>query len=390
MNNIVTENENKEPVKKKSIFWRVVWVYIAAWIVLTIVVCAVLNSKVSEYQTKYDEAAAKIDPDKTANENVYLFDKEHFLDTLGSENIVFSQYEKQENIDSYLESIIPTGELSIERTEDYSESKPVYDVFSKNDKIGQIYLKKQATADEFGFHDYELAGAVVTTTLDALNKYTIECFEGSEIYINDMLVDIEGAINTEGSGFEFVEDKELKSFIEKEAEEKGGAELKKVIYRLSEFTTKPKVICKIDDHLFEPTEAENEFVFSDYFGEAFSKILDDVLRAKFIDASEAYVRYMNRYGYFGALSNYLEPGSKAYYSIASAQSGLSWAGRASEFEIKSSDIRKIEKIGDGALVVTTHHDTYRNYRGKEYNEELNIDWLYVYNNGIWRIRNFSL
>ena len=115
-----------------------------------------------------------------------------------------------------------------------------------------------------------------------------------------------------------------------------------------------------------------------------------MLRAKFIDASEAYVRYMNRYGYFGALSNYLEPGSKAYYSIASAQSGLSWAGRACEFEIKSSDVRKIEKIGDGALVVTTHHDTFRNYRGKGYNEELNIDWLYVYNNGIWRIRNFSL
>ena len=396
----LSEETPSDTPKKKPIFLISLGIYAAVWIIATIIVCIILTGKFKTYQANFDAAKAAIQPDTVAAGELYRFDAEHLRDSAGEGWITLNKYESDSVIDDYVTATLAGKELSCSANEAYTERHPSYNVYAGDLLLGTITLKHKTEVDQYGFCDYEFSELQVLLEGPETEIYTIKCFEGDDVYVNGEI------LSADDSTVFLTEDNELDSYMSVAATEKSGVSINECVYTLTEFVNEPEVTLDKYDKTFtvsdnslrdetvalgdeDTNDSDHYFNACVFFDDQLDYDLNDRLYNGFVVAGENFIYNMNLWGSFANVSMYLETGGAAYNAIASAQSGLSWAGRPDEFEIKSTEILSIVKYDDNTLVVTTYHTIHRLYRSVTYEEDMTVEWLYCKNGNAWLIRNFS-
>ena len=394
------DTDTEEGKKKKPIFLICLGIYAAIWIIATIIVCVILTGKFRDYQSRYDAAQAAIQPDAVAAGELYRFDTDHLRESAGEGWITLNKYESDDVIDRYINDTLSGKELSCSANEAYTERHPSYDVYADDLLIGTITLKHKTESDEFGFCDYEFSELQVLLGGPEMETYTIKCYEGDDVYVNGE------KLEADDETVFLTEDTQLDSYMSQAASVKSGVSINECVYTLTDFIDEPEVTLEKYDNTYtvsdnslrdeivavgdeDTRDSDHYFNACVFFDDQLDYDLNDRLYNGFVVAGENFIYNMNLWGSFANVSKYLESGGAAYNAIASAQSGLSWAGRPDEFEIKSTEILSIVKYDDDTLVVTTYHTIHRLYRSVTYEEDMTVEWLYCKNGNAWLIRNFS-
>ncbi len=394
-------SENPEEGKnKKPVFLICLGIYAIIWIIATIIVCVILTGKFSNYQNNYDAAKAAIQPDTVAANELYRFDADHLRDSAGEGWILLNKYECDDVIDRYISDTLSGRAISCSANEAYTERHPSYDVYADDLLLGTITLKHKTESDEFGFCDYDFSELQVLLGGPEMETYTIKCYEGDDVYVNGE------KLEADDETVFLTEDTELDSYMSQAASVKSGVSINECVYTLTDFIDEPTVTLEKYDNTYtvsdnslrdeivavgdeDTQDSDHYFNACVFFDDQLDYDLNDRLYNGFVVAGENFIYNMNLWGSFANVSKYLETGGAAYNAIASAQSGLSWAGRPDEFEIKSTEILSIVKYDDDTLVVTTYHTIHRLYRSVTYEEDMTVEWLYCKNGNAWLIRNFS-
>lgn len=365
-----TDNSSK---KKGFTFKKFLVIYVVIWLIITLLASVYLWKSIAAYQNNYENAEAKANPDILAENSLSMFSRENIRET-GKE--VFSNisiYESDEAWNKYLDSVYSSDSISFNRVENFSITKPVYDIYCDNNLIGQLTLSETGDADKYGFHGYEVKTANVLIAPAELKTYTITAPVSANIIVNGNDI-----TKTETPVDEIL----LTDSVHAVASEKSGQEYKIARYEIGQFIEQPEV--KSGNNKISLNE-DNVFEYNN-IDETYLAIVQDRVK----NADTAYIKCMNLIGGFGGVSGYLVGNSNAYKNIQSAMAGLSWAGAPEEFEIKDSEIKELWVYDEHNIVVLSHYSIHRVYRGVTYEEEMTIESLYTSYRGDWYIQEMAL
>lgn len=363
-------------MKKKFTFKKFLMIYAGIWLVITVVLNVKLWNVFAGYQTEYDKAQEAANPDllmptiltKYTAQNVMELVTDDFFQEV-------SQYEDEKNKQDYILDCVDNKTLSYHRSKDFTERKPVYDILADDNVIGTVILKQQQESDEYGFHKSELQECSIQLEKPSLVSVQIDIMNSDSLFINGKEVP-----KTEASEAKL-------SVVEQEAYELTGINKQRVSYELTGFIVNPDIVVKRND-IECPLKQLTQGVYTNEMQEY--EELDKILKEQILEAGKAYVMNMNQCAAFSEISKYMKTGSKAYKTVESVQSGLSWAGKPDELEIQEASIVDFVQYTDEAFVVSTQYKLHRLYREVVYDEEMTYEWLYIKDGANWKIYDFSL
>lgn len=370
------EETKAEEEKKGLTFKKAMWIYVAIWIVITLIVSIYLWSSMAGYQKNYDAAKAAANPDLVAQVVLsdYKYDKAVEIAKASYENV--NVYETDEDWQNFFKSAYDDNSLSYNRVENFSETNPQYQVYAGDVLVGDFKLTETGDADKYGFHNYELKSSELLLELPELKDYKIEVLAGSTVKVN----------GNEISNVVTAEKEKVSDSVHDKAVEKTGIDFTEDVYELTGFINEPEVTVVNGGKDIKIAVEDNIFAnLSSYDDEFIDSVKDRILAA-----DTNYIKVMNLVTGFNNISVYLVQNGEAYKAIQSAMSGLSWAGAPEEFEIKNSEIKELWQYDDNTFVVVTHHNIHRVYRGETYDEEMTIENMYVNLGGIWYIQEMAL
>lgn len=387
--------------KKLSGFQWVLIGYVAIWITVTVIVCIALYNKCASYQAGYDLAEANANPDNTVSDELYRFDREHILDTVSSEQLGINGYETEDNIDKYLDELYTDSNLSYERNDDYKNSKPSYNILLNDAVFATATFKQLPEPDNYGFHLCELVDTNISPQTDTTETYYIQAFSDDVIFING------SELNVDDEYVNVIEEKALNKAMDNEASERTGIEYSELTYEITGFISAPEITfvrdgeeiqANISSERTEPfllanleeEQSGNYYNLCHYYDSDFSSALNDRLFNGFAAGGEAYVLNLNKMGSYERISSFLEPGGPASFSVAVIQKEMRWNGTPENFSLDDNSIVDVVKYNEDTVVVTTHHRISYIYRGDSYDEEMNLQWLYIRTaDDKWHIWDFS-
>lgn len=365
-------------MKKKFTFKKFLLLYIAIWLVATVVVSVKLWDVFADYQTNFDLAKEAANPDLLMPEIMELYKEENIVATAAGVDLgEVSIYEKEEEKEKLLKNMVAGKELTYKRNEGYSDRKPIYDIFADETIIGRVSLKQEQSSDSYGFHKCVLQENTVDVKLPELINIQISALAEDTVFVNGK------EVNKEMES----EQEQEESVMAKEAFAMTGVSNKKTTYCLEGFLTQPLV--QVQHQGEKVTLSLNEkSIYEECTAD--KDLLTDELEDQILAAGEAYIMNTNQLASFAEVAQYLQSGSKAYQTVQSVQSGLSWAGKPDELEIQNALITNLEKYSEDVFTVKTYYKIHRLYREVSYEEDMTYEWLYVKDGNKWRICNFSL
>lgn len=370
-------------MKKKFSFKMGLLIYVAVWLLATLVICVALWNKCKNYQIGYELAEKTADPDLFMAQILTLYNEDNIVRTAGSD--VFgstSGFVSQEEQEEYLKSLVAGKELSFLKSDTSTARKPVYAIFADDSVIGQVTLSMNTESIDYGFHRFSIKSLSVTPAeLDLVDvRLTIE--GDQKVYVNGVLL-------TEDNVDEF--NKEVGSQTEKKATELTGKYMGETTYVLRGLFSKPEVTVEYEGNVYtlEPETEGEEITYVQPL--AISEEAWERMERGAVKGGHLYVANANNMASFGDLVPFLVAGSEAYNNIQSMQAGLTWAGTPEEFEIRSEKMISVKEYGPGMRVCRTTYEVHRIYRGVTYDEQLTYDWLFTYSEGGgWQIIDFCL
>lgn len=375
---IQDEERHGNYMKKKFTFKKFLLLYIAIWLVVTVVVSVKLWDVFADYQTNFDLAKEAANPDLLMPEIMELYKEENIVATAAGVDLgEVSIYEKEEEKEKLLKNMVAGKELTYKRNEGYSDRKPIYDIFADETIIGRVSLKQEQASDSYGFHKCVLQENTVDVKLPELINIQISALAEDTVFVNGK------EVNKEMES----EQEQEESVMAKEAFAMTGVSNKKTTYCLEGFLTQPLV--QIQHQGEKVTLSLNgKSIYEECTAD--KDLLTDELEDQILAAGEAYIMNTNQLAPFAEVAQYLQSGSKAYQTVQSVQSGLSWAGKPDELEIQNALITNMEKYSENVFTVKTYYKIHRLYREVSYEEDMTYEWLYVKDGNKWRICNFSL
>lgn len=370
--------ENGIEKKKRGIFWIIFSLYTVLLIIAVVVINVKVWDTLEGYQNDYEVAEAASNPDLVIPELIALYAANQ-IEEIAQDGWadVISSYELESNVDAYITGYTAGKAISYKRNERFSDRKPVYDIYTEGKLLGTITLKQRQESDDFGFHLCELKEAVAYVEQPQTISVTIEVLSTDQIVVNNKVLTSEYVIG----------ESQITSAMAKEAEELTGKSYKMLAYQVDGFLEVPTIEVYREDKAIEYVRAEGQNY--DYISHATEDFIAQV-EEQVLAAGEAYVMNTNQWANFKSVSQYIEPGSKAYQTVKSVQSGLAWAGKPDKVEIQEAVAKDYVQYSEDVFTVKTSYKVYRLYRDVEYNEEVSYEWLYVKNGEKWEIRDFAL
>lgn len=363
--------------KRRFTFGKFLWIYAGLWIVLTLVVSVKLWDVFAGYQSDYEVAAAAANPDLVMNEELVRFDEAHILEFAQEQMAKVGSYEKKERIEEYVTSLVKGKELSYQRAESFTDRKPKYDIYADDVLIGAVRMKQKPESDNFGFH---------MCVVDEVEAY-IEEIPLQEVCIQ-VLAEDTVLVNGKEVSQEYVTERQLRdSMVAKKATELTNVSYETVTYVVDGLMQIPEV------GLVEESRTRVLEVNENGIYEAISladEVFVEQMQEYVLEAGEAYILNTNQMLAFGQVTPYFKAGSKAYQTVKSVQSGLTWAGKPDELEILDAQIKELVQYSENVFTVKTYYEIHRLYRDVAYDESMTFEWLYVEDDGKWVIEDFTL
>lgn len=363
-------------MKKKFTFKKFLLIYVGIWLVITIVLNVKLWDVFAGYQAEYDKAQEAANPDLIMPTILSKYTGQNVMELIADDFFQgVSPYENEQSKADYILAYIEDKNLSYQRSNDFTERKPTYDILADENVIGKVRLKQQQESDEYGFHKSELQECSIQLETPSLISVQIDIMNSDNLFIN-------------GKEVPKTEATEVKlSSMEQKACELSGINKQYVSYELEGFIVNPDIVVMRDgkeSHLDLLTQGVYTNKIQEY------EEIDKDLKEQILEAGKAYVMNMNQYAGFSEISKYIKTGSKAYKTVESVQSGLSWAGKPDELEIKEASIIDFVQYTEDMFVVSTKYKLHRLYRDVVYDEEMTYEWLYIKDGVNWKICDFSL
>ena len=363
--------------KKRFTFGKFLWIYAGLWIVLTIVVSVKLWDVFAVYQNDYEIAEAAANPDLVMEAELIRFDEIHILEFAQEQMAKVGDYEKPERVVAYVKSMVKGKKLSYQRAENFTDRKPKYDIYADDKLIGAVRMKQEAQSDSFGFH---------MCVVDEVEAY-IEEIPLQEVCIQALAEDTVLVNGTEVTQ-EYVTERVVQnSMMAQKATELTNVSYETVTYVVDGLMQAPEV-CLLQETETKELKANENGIYEDisFTDEGFVEQIQEYV----LEAGKAYVLNTNQMLAFWQVTPYLKTGSKAYQTVKSVQSGLTWAGKPDEFEIVDAQIKELVQYSENVFTVKTYYETHRLYREVAYEESMTFEWLYVNDNGTWVIEDFAL
>lgn len=362
-------------MKKIFRFKYIMFAYVGVWLAVTAILCWKLWGICATYQKDYEQAKAAANPDLVMEETLEFFEEDHILSLCTMELEKLSAYELQTNADAIVQNLVKDKKITYQRTQNFSNRKPSYEVYADAALIGKVQLKQLPESDSFGFHMCEVTDVALIWDGFDLKSINITIPQESSVYVNGEKV---------SDTYKILEENRT-SMISKSATDKTGKTYGFVTYELGGFVSYPEVEVKESDKTL-PLEEDNGVYSAQLpMDENLLKEMEQTI----LDANKAYILNMNQMAGFASIASFLLPGSKAYANIQSAQGGVAWSGKPEQLDILDTQISEILSYGENLFTVTTVTKVFRRYRGVDYNEELKYEWLYEKKDNQWLISDFS-
>lgn len=363
--------------KRRFTFGKFLWIYVGLWIVLTIVVSTKLWNVFADYQSEYELAEAAANPDLVMDEELVRFDEKHILNFAQEQMAKVGMYEVPGRVEEYVTSIVKGKKVSYQRAEKFTNRKPQYDIYADDVCIGSVRMKQETQSDSFGFH---------MCTVDEVEAY-IEEIPLQEVSIQ-ALADDTVLINGKEVSQEYVTERVKKdSSMAKKASELTNVSFETLTYVVDGLMQEPEVELAQEKGTTVLRANENGIYEAICYAE---QDFVEQMQEYVLEAGKAYILNTNQMLAFGQVTPYFKQGSKAYQTVKSVQSGLTWAGKPDELEIIDAQIKELVQYSENVFTVKTYYEIHRLYRDVAYEESMTFEWLYVNNDGKWVIEDFAL
>lgn len=363
--------------KIRLTFGKFLWVYAGLWLVLTIVISIKLWDVFAEYQTEYDVAEAAANPDLVMDEELVRFDETHILELTKEQMEKVGRYEKTERVKEYVTSLVKGKELSYQRAENFTDRRPKYDIYADDVLVGTVQMKQEPKSDNFGFH---------MCVVDEVEAY-MEEIPLQEVCIQALAEDVV-LVNGKEVSKEYETKRQVRnSMMAKKATELTNVSYETVTYIVDGLMQPPQVEL-MNDTETRVIQANENGVYEDI--SLADELFVENMQEYILEAGKAYILNTNQMLSFWQVTPYFKTDSKAYQTVKSVQSGLTWAGKPDELEIVDAQIKELVQYAENVFTVKTYYETHRLYREVVYEESMTFEWLYVNENGQWLIEDFTL
>lgn len=363
--------------KKRFTFGKFLWIYAAAWLIVTIVVSVKLWDAFAGYQSDYEVAAAAANPDLVMNEELYRFDETHILSLAQEQMSKVGSYERQERVKEYVTSLVKEKVLSYQRAENFTDRKPQYDIYADDVLIGSVRMKQEMQSDSFGFHMCVVDEVEAYVEEIPLQEVCIQALAGDTVFVNGK------EVSTEYETEHQVRD----SLMAKKATELTNVSYETVTYVVNGLMQEPEVEL-VQNEETRTLEINESGIYEDICLAA--ELFVEEMQEYVLEAGKAYILNTNQMLDFWQVTPYLKADSKAYQTVKSVQSGLTWAGKPDEFKITDAQIKELVQYSENVFTAKTYYETHRLYREVSYEESMTFEWLFVNHNGQWLIEDFTL
>lgn len=363
--------------KRRFTFGKFLWIYVGLWVVLTVVVSTKLWNVFADYQSEYEVAEAAANPDLVMDEELVRFDEKHILNYAKEAIAKVGSYEIPERAEEYVTAIVKGKKVSYQRAENFTDRKPKYDIYADDKWIGTVRMKQEAQSDSFGFHMCTVDEVEAFIEEIPLQEVCVQALAEDTVYINGIEVSQEYVTERVQSN----------SAMSKKAAELTGVSYETLTYVVGGLMQTPKVeMTQQNEMIILETNENGIYEAICLADEAFVEQMQEYV----LEAGKAYILNTNQMLAFQKVTPYLKQGSKAYETVKSVQSGLTWAGKPDEFEIVDAQIKELVQYSENVFTVKTYYEIHRLYRDVAYEESMTFEWLYVKNNGKWVIEDFAL
>ncbi len=353
----------------------------SAVVVLAIgVVCIILWNKLDGYQKDYDAAKAAGNPDICAESLVRELDytallryiKEYGINTVGP-------FDCDEQHAAYFSKLINLTTPRYERSEQFTDRTPIYDIYCGDERIAVVSLKSSGKNDEFGYHLWQIKDMAFDTDIIEYSNLSITVPAGSTVTYNGMALGEENRVAEE----------EYPDAAVSYAVNAGGEKYMLERYEVKNVLGEPVVTAadELGSELFcEENNGEYDFV-SDRYNEFLDGVKDRVY-----EVVDAYIMNIYRKKTFWEIAGYLEKNSDAYKVIYDVQASIAWSWKPDTVDVLEQNLTDCVYYNENLFTCSYYGRIYKFKEGAEENgeEEFKYRMMFKRINGQWVLSFFML
>lgn len=381
--------KRKKRVKSKA-FKYCMWTYVALWLVATAVICITLWKKLDAYQGDYDAkyqadylaAQEAANPDLIMDEVLLQFTADNIAGLVEEmKPQILSRFETIEDYKAFYSKYVTGKSFTYEKDEEnYSDSRPVYNVYADSVLFAKVSLKSNGIRDEFGFLSWKLDDIVISENNYQYFDVYLKVSDDMKIYINGEIV----------GDTEYVRGDSVVNELTDKGKELTGTAYGYKVYYAGDMVTNP-VIQVLDsegnditgNYVMEENELMNYAVTAP---EGFKEQVSE----RVVKFCETYVYHI--YGKASATEvlGMMVDGSEAEAILYDIQPTLAWAWMPDTVEILSEEYEELIYYSEDYFSCKSIINIRKADEKQEEYEEFICQWLFKNVNGEWQVCYFIL
>lgn len=367
---------------KKKKFTVVVLSYILFWLIVTVVVCSILWSKLGKYEKNYIEAKNKSAPELFMPQALLSLSPDNIEELVREKNItVASRYESIEDYAEFFRTFVENSTLTWEKdSQRYSDLRPVYDIYAGGKLFAVISLISDGNVDDYGFNGWKVKDVVLSENNYDYHEVYLQVRDDMKVSVNGIESDPEDVIHTATYNNE----------LSDTAYSLSGKEFSYRILYFGNMLNEPDI--KVTDadgnditdaYVTDDKGVRNYFTTSDA---DFETQVSDYIQKM----CHTYIRHIYKKAYLYEILNYMVPGSEAETLMRKVQSALYYGWVPDDYEILSEDYSDYVIYSDKYFSCKSTINIKRWDDTRLDEEEFCCQWLFENVNGRWLVRKFVL
>jgi len=174
--------------KKLKLFFKILIGLCFIWVLITVILDIKLYNYAKNYESRYKKALKNSNPDVFMASYKEKFDSKTLLELLKKDEVLeISKYEKLEEVYSYELESANNGKIQFEKSSNFSELKPIYNMLLDDRCIGLVYLKNGTESDEFGILPWVVKAVYFSPYKKATKTYAFVIRAKDDLFVNGIL-----------------------------------------------------------------------------------------------------------------------------------------------------------------------------------------------------------
>lgn len=321
------KHPSKKPKKKKKFHIYVAVLFV--WLIAITVGFFYIYDKLYEFQVRYEAAYQASQPGLVMDEAFTHFEQ-YDIDYIWanmSEHPGVSEFESEDDVKTYMRSMIEGKTLTYLESGEYTSENPTYAIEADGYVIGSVVLKRDLTVQkEFGFPTWIVSD--ISFPALPLEGAMITLPSNSSVYINGIMLDdtyITSEITVDEDDLQYVD-------------AYGGDIPGFTTYAITGLYYEPEVVVKDFDDQESPVEYDSE---RDQYSAGYSELHPekDVLEEFGINFTTTFANVISRDESLSDLDPFFPPDSIAYDYI-SRNTALRYFTSHSSVSIENTEVRE--------------------------------------------------